>query len=126
MDIVEPESGYRKEAEPLRPFHFSLGRALGVFCLFSLDMDSGEPAALEPAQNAQIERWLRALTLEEKAALVSGSGLWHTTPIARLGIPTLKVTDGPNGARGDGQARTLSRVSIRPRRHPEQCDRCGQ
>jgi len=39
---------------------------------------------------------------EEKAHFVAGHDMWHTGAIERLGIPALKVTDGPNGARGDG------------------------
>ena len=46
---------------------------------------------------------LRAqMTPHEKAMFVAGVDMWHTGPIERLGIPALKVTDGPNGARGDG------------------------
>lgn len=41
------------------------------------------------------------LTLAEKVALMSGSDIWNTAPVERLGIPAIKVTDGPNGARGD-------------------------
>ncbi|WP_292830864.1 glycoside hydrolase family 3 C-terminal domain-containing protein [Microbacterium sp.] len=39
------------------------------------------------------------LTLEEKASLTSGASFWHTTPIERLGIPSIMVTDGPHGLR---------------------------
>ncbi|HEU5379549.1 MAG TPA: glycoside hydrolase family 3 C-terminal domain-containing protein [Ktedonobacteraceae bacterium] len=46
------------------------------------------------------EQLLNAMTLAEKISLLAGSDLWHTTPIERLGIPALKMTDGPNGARG--------------------------
>jgi beta-glucosidase len=45
---------------------------------------------------------LAALTLEEKVDLVTGLDMWHTRPNETRGIPKLKVTDGPNGARGDG------------------------
>lgn len=41
------------------------------------------------------------VTLAEKIALLSGVDMWRTAGDARLGIAALKVTDGPNGARGD-------------------------
>ncbi len=47
-----------------------------------------------------IETLIAQMTLEEKVSLLAGADLWHTVPIKRLGIPVLKVTDGPNGARG--------------------------
>lgn len=47
-----------------------------------------------------IEELVGELTLEEKLSLLAGVDLWHTAAVQRLGIPSLKVTDGPNGARG--------------------------
>ncbi len=47
---------------------------------------------------------LEKLTLEEKVAMVAGSGPWHSTGVERLGIPTFKMTDGPNAARGDARS----------------------
>ncbi len=32
--------------------------------------------------------------------MLAGADLWHTVPVERLGIPKIRVTDGPNGARG--------------------------
>ena len=49
----------------------------------------------------RIQSLLQELTLEEKVALLAGASMWHTVSIERLGIPAIKVTDGPNGARGD-------------------------
>lgn len=45
------------------------------------------------------------MTLEEKASLCSGLDAWHTKPVPRLGIPSIRMTDGPVGVRkqtGDG------------------------
>jgi beta-glucosidase len=42
------------------------------------------------------------MTLQEKVSMLAGSDMWHTTPVARLGIPAVKVSDGPNGVRGGG------------------------
>ena len=41
------------------------------------------------------------LTLGEKASLTAGIDFWHTAAIPRLGIASVKFTDGPNGARGE-------------------------
>src|SRR5262245_27412432 len=49
---------------------------------------------------ADIDALLGALTLDEKAALTAGGGMMSTTPVERVGIPTINVTDGPSGARG--------------------------
>ncbi len=40
------------------------------------------------------------LDLDEKAALLAGADMWSTVAVERLGIPSVRVTDGPNGARG--------------------------
>ena len=50
----------------------------------------------------RIDDLLTELTLEEKATLMSGRGVWDVFPVERLEIPSLKVTDGPAGARGAG------------------------
>src|SRR3954469_17656936 len=42
------------------------------------------------------------MTLPEQVSLLSGEDLWTLPAIARLGIHKLRVTDGPNGARGGG------------------------
>ncbi|MCB0068484.1 MAG: glycoside hydrolase family 3 protein, partial [Caldilineaceae bacterium] len=39
------------------------------------------------------------MTLEEKAALCTGASAWTTTPVERLGVPELLVSDGPHGVR---------------------------
>ncbi|PLB48748.1 glycoside hydrolase [Aspergillus steynii IBT 23096] len=47
-----------------------------------------------------VDHLLQSLTLEEKVDLLAGKNMWETTNIDRLHIPSLKMTDGPAGARG--------------------------
>src|SRR5690625_838668 len=44
------------------------------------------------------------LTVEEKVAITSGANFWNTTPIPRLGVPSVMLTDGPHGVRKQGGA----------------------
>ncbi|WP_099204622.1 glycoside hydrolase family 3 C-terminal domain-containing protein [Scatolibacter rhodanostii] len=46
-----------------------------------------------------IQYLLENLTLEEKTGLCSGSGFWWTKAVARLGVPSIMVSDGPHGLR---------------------------
>jgi beta-glucosidase len=57
-----------------------------------------------------VERLLRDLTLEEKCSLTAGANLWYLPSVERVGLPALKVSDGPSGVRGDsyGGRRSLS------------------
>jgi beta-glucosidase len=60
------------------------------------------PASPAPAcvtqEERQVEAWLAAMTLDEKIALVAGTG-FDTTGVPRLHIPALRMTDGPVGVR---------------------------
>lgn len=47
-----------------------------------------------------VEDVLSKLTLPEKVGLLSGVDYWHTYAIPEHGVPSLRMTDGPNGARG--------------------------
>lgn len=46
-----------------------------------------------------IQRLLRELTVEEKAALVAGVDFMYTNPVPRLSIPSVRMSDGPHGLR---------------------------
>jgi len=41
-----------------------------------------------------IDKVLSELTLVEKISLLTGSDLWHTTPLPDHGIPAVRLTDG--------------------------------
>ncbi|KAJ5626602.1 hypothetical protein N7528_004029 [Penicillium herquei] len=67
-------------------------------------MEDAAPAQVDPAfaqiANANIEKIIKQLTQEEKVSLLSGEDFWHTVPIPRLDIPSIRLSDGPNGVRG--------------------------
>jgi len=54
-----------------------------------------------PVMSERIEKLVAELTLDEKAALAGAVDLWLGPGVERLGVPALKVTDGPSGARGE-------------------------
>ncbi|MFA9377590.1 MAG: beta-glucosidase [Lachnotalea sp.] len=49
----------------------------------------------------EIENILAQLTLDEKIGMIHGNGLFRTEGIKRLGIPPLKMSDGPMGVRSE-------------------------
>jgi len=55
---------------------------------------------------------IKQMTLEEKAGLCTGAGPWTTTPIERLGIPEMTVSDGPHGVRRSEDVHALITKSV--------------
>ncbi len=57
------------------------------------------PEQKKRSTEERIADLLSEMTLEEKASLCSGQDFWHLKGIARLGLPSIMVTDGPHGLR---------------------------
>ncbi|EJP66571.1 Cel3c-like protein [Beauveria bassiana ARSEF 2860] len=50
--------------------------------------------------NLDVDAMLKKLTLSEKVELLSGIDFWHTKALPKYGIPSIRMSDGPNGVRG--------------------------
>ena len=50
----------------------------------------------------ELQALVDGLTLAEQVTLLSGQDFWSVAPLPEHGIGSLRVTDGPNGARGGG------------------------
>ena len=59
-----------------------------------------------------IQNTINKMTLEEKAALCTGATWWTTTPIERLGVPEMIVSDGPHGLRRVPDAHSSAEESL--------------
>ncbi|KAI0075819.1 putative beta-glucosidase from glycoside hydrolase family GH3 [Panus rudis PR-1116 ss-1] len=50
--------------------------------------------------DASVPELVQKLSTEEKISLLGAPNWWNTTPIERLEIPSIRMSDGPNGVRG--------------------------
>ncbi len=51
---------------------------------------------------------INKMTLEQKAAFVSGLDYWHTQGCEELGLPSINITDGPHGLRKKNENKKAS------------------
>lgn len=59
-----------------------------------------------------IQSIIEKMTLEEKAALCTGASAWSTTPIDRLDVPEMIVSDGPHGVRRVPNVHEMASTSL--------------
>ncbi|KAF5363750.1 hypothetical protein D9756_000198 [Leucocoprinus leucothites] len=52
------------------------------------------------ATEFNVEAALAKLTVSDKIRLLTGLGWWNTEPVSQAGVPSIKLSDGPNGVRG--------------------------
>ncbi|KAJ7444536.1 glycoside hydrolase superfamily, partial [Mycena galericulata] len=51
--------------------------------------------------HANVAEIVEQLTTDDSIQLIAGVGFWRTHVVERLSVPSIKVSDGPNGVRGN-------------------------
>jgi beta-glucosidase len=64
---------------------------------------------------ARVGDLLHRMTLEEKVAMLAGSGWMESDPVERLGIPAIKMADGPMGVRAWFGSSAITNAATTPR-----------
>ena len=72
-----------------------------ILCFAQNQSDSSKPPYKNPSLPVEqrVQDLLGRLTLEEKVAMLSGADWMQSVPNQRLGIPSIKMADGPIGIR---------------------------
>ena len=79
------------------------------------------PEAPPPYKNAKlgvearVADLLQRMTLDEKISMLAGSGWMESQPVERLGIPAIKMADGPLGVRAWQGGSAVTNASDAPR-----------
>jgi beta-glucosidase len=81
----------------------------------------------QPAQDveAKVDSLLKQLTVEEKVDLISGVDNFYIRDIKHIGLPRLKMADGPLGVRNYGPATTFGGIGLAATWDPKLAQQVG-
>jgi beta-glucosidase len=80
----------------------------------------------QAATEARVESLLKQLTLEEKIDLIGGVDSFYIRAIPRIGLPRLKMADGPVGVRNYGPSTVIGGIGLAATWDPEFARRVGK
>jgi beta-glucosidase len=83
------------------------------------------PSASTPAIEARVDAMLKQLSLEEKVDLIGGINGFYIREIKHIGLPALKMADGPFGVRNYGPSTTFGGIGLAATWDPELASRMG-
>src|SRR5271168_5360713 len=76
-------------------FRYKDRRAPWIFLLLLFSFTPVLTFAQDAATEKKINDTIAKMTLEEKITMLSGSSMMASAPIPRLGVPALRMSDGP-------------------------------
>ena len=83
------------------------------------------PSLSTPAIEARANALLKQLSLEEKIDLIGGVNDFYIREIKHIGLPALKMADGPFGVRNYGPSTTFGGMGLAATWDPELASRMG-
>ena len=79
----------------------------------------------QAATEARVDSLLKQLTLEEKIDIIGGVDDFYIRAIPRIGLPRLKMADGPVGVRNYGPSTVFGGIGLAATWDPELAQRIG-
>jgi beta-glucosidase len=79
----------------------TLIRGLIVLSCLSINLSLGFAARAADSDDQRVDKLLSQMTLEEKLGYIGGINAMSIRPIPRLGLPEIRMSDGPLGVRQD-------------------------
>jgi len=96
-----------------------------LFLLFVLHAASQTAAVSPAATEARVDSMLKQLSLEEKIDIIGGVDSFYIRANERIGLPRLKMADGPVGVRNYGPSTVFGGIGLAASWDPELARRVG-
>jgi beta-glucosidase len=103
-----------------------LSVGLAMLLLFGSATSAQAPAASSPEIEKRVESLLTQMTLEEKIDILGGVDGFYVRAMPRIGLPRLRMADGPLGVRNYGPSTTMAGgIALAATWNPSLVERAG-